>query len=367
MFSKNWAFRAVFSFLVVCLVTTMKTQEEIVSGSVSRSRIPLRYDYYDEKCEDLEDIVWLKMKRIVQLQRNAPAQLLRLVFHDCFIGGCDASILLDDSHENKTVEREAIPNRTLKGFNFIDTIKDEIEEACPGVVSCSDILVLAARDGIVLAGGPYYPVLTGRRDSKESFFDEAMVDIPRPNGNISEILRLFSLRGFDERETVALLGGHNIGRIGCEFIRLRLSNFMGTGLPDPTVPPDFLEELKRKCPDNNSTINNMFSEHTGRGLSESAISYFQGLSAFSSVAASFDNHYYKTLMRGRGLLFADQQLMANEKTAAAVTDYAFDDGTIFRTEFAHAMAKMSNIGVLTGSKGEVRHSCSHLNSDHRVD
>ncbi|KAG5623350.1 hypothetical protein H5410_008568 [Solanum commersonii] len=55
-------------------------------------------------------------------------------------------------------------------------------------------------------------------------------------------------------------------------------------------------------------------------------------------------------MRGRGLLFADQQLMANEKT---VTDYTIDDGIIFRTLFAHAMAKLlSNFGVLTGSEGE---------------
>lgn len=29
-------------------------------------------------------------------------------------------------------------------------IKEEIEKACPGVVSCADILVLATREGIVL-------------------------------------------------------------------------------------------------------------------------------------------------------------------------------------------------------------------------
>nr|XP_033516895.1 probable peroxidase 61 isoform X3 [Nicotiana tomentosiformis]XP_033516896.1 probable peroxidase 61 isoform X3 [Nicotiana tomentosiformis] len=143
----------------------------------------------------------------------------------------------------------------------------------------------------IMAGGLYYPVLTGRRDSKESFFDEAMPEISRPDGNITETLKLFSLRGFDERETVALLGGHNIGKIGCEFIRPRLSNFMGTGLPDPTIPSDFLEELMRRCPDDNSTINNMLNEHIARGLSESAMSYSQGLSALSSVGTSFDNHY----------------------------------------------------------------------------
>ncbi|XP_049383013.1 putative Peroxidase 48 [Solanum stenotomum] len=182
-----------------------------------------------------------------------------------------------------------------------------------------------------------------------------MAEIPRPNGNIIETLKLLSLRGFDERETVALLVifssfiAHNIGRIGCQFIRPRLSNFTGTGLPDPTIPPDFVEELRRKCPDDNNTISNMLNDEDtdkARGLSV-------------SIGTSLDNHYYKTLMRGRGLLFADQQLMANEKTAAAVTDYAIDDGIIFRTEFAHAMAKLSNFGVLTGSEGEVRHSCSH--------
>ncbi|XP_015158781.1 neutral peroxidase-like [Solanum tuberosum] len=143
-------------------------------------------------------------------------------------------------------------------------------------------------DFLPLLGWSTSPVRTGRRDSKESFFDKAMAEIPQPNGNIIETLRLFSLRGFDERETVALLA---------------------------------------------------------RGLSVSI--------------GTLDNHYYKTLMRGRGLLFADQQLMAYEKTATAVTDYAIDDGIICRTEYAHAMAKLSNFGVLTGSEGEVR---SHLNS-----
>ncbi|KAH0700182.1 hypothetical protein KY284_014397 [Solanum tuberosum] len=146
-----------------------------------------------------------------------------------------------------------------------------------------------------------------------------MAEIPRPNGNIIETLRLFSLRGFDERETVALLGSV-ISRGQVYLIQ-----------------------------QDNNTISNVLNDedtNTARGLSV-------------SIGTSLDNHYYKTLMRGRGLLFADQQLMANEKT---VTDYAIDDGIIFRTEFAHAMAKLSNFGVLTGSQGEVWHSCSHLNS-----
>jgi len=55
-------------------------------------------------------------------------------------------------------------------------------------------------------GGPFYPVLTGRRDSLQSFFQEATDQIPRPDDNITRTLHLFNLRGFNARETVSLLG-----------------------------------------------------------------------------------------------------------------------------------------------------------------
>lgn len=61
---------------------------------------------------------------------------------------------------------------------------------------------------------------------------------------------------------------------------------------------------------------------------------------------------------GRGILFADQQLMAEEKTASLVRVYASDDGSAFRSDFAQVMVKMSNLNVLTGSQGGVRLNCS---------
>uniref|UniRef100_A0A7N0T153 Peroxidase n=1 Tax=Kalanchoe fedtschenkoi TaxID=63787 RepID=A0A7N0T153_KALFE len=299
------------------------------------------------------------------------AALLRLLFHDCFIEGCDASVMLDDSNgnSNKSIERQAIPNKTLKGFDKIARIKDELEKACPGVVSCADTLVLATRDSVHMAGGPFYPVFTGRRDSTSSHFNAAIAGIPKPDDNITQTLHLFSLRGFDAKETHCIVShgyffsSFNVGKIGCEFIGPRLNNFQGTGRPDSTLTPNFLDEMRRSCEDNNSSDSAESPTATNsRKLEESAsrvgMSYYQGLSAAVGSGSGFDSHYYRSLINNRGLLFADQQLMADDRTRNVVGEYASDDGATFRRDFARAMFKMSNLNVLTGEDGVVLLNCS---------
>lgn len=58
-------------------------------------------------------------------------------------------MLLDDT-ANFTGEKTAGPNNnSLRGFEVIDNIKTRVENLCPGVVSCADILAVAARDSVV--------------------------------------------------------------------------------------------------------------------------------------------------------------------------------------------------------------------------
>lgn len=105
-----------------------------------------RFGFYSITCPLVESVVRSTVASHFRSDPTIAAGLLRMHFHDCFVRGCDASILLDGPSTEKT----AVPNLLLRGFNVIEDAKAKLEMLCPGVVSCADILTLAARDSVVL-------------------------------------------------------------------------------------------------------------------------------------------------------------------------------------------------------------------------
>ena len=109
-----------------------------------------RVGFYSKSCPRAESIVRSTVQVHFQSNPTVAPGLLRMHFHDCFVQGCDASVLIDGPNTEKT----AGPNLGLRGYEVIDDAKTKLEAACPGVVSCADILALVACDSVVLIVTP---------------------------------------------------------------------------------------------------------------------------------------------------------------------------------------------------------------------
>ncbi|XP_048436836.1 peroxidase 64-like [Pyrus x bretschneideri] len=197
----------------------------------------LGLNYYDKSCPNVEQIVSNAVKKGKANDRT----------------GCDASVLLDSSRGSKA-EKDGPPNISLHAFYVIDNAKKQVEASCPGVVSCADILALAARDAVVQSGGPNWAVPKGRKDGRTSKASES-VQLPGPTFNISQLQQSFFQRGLSLNDLVALSGGHTLGFAHCSSFQNRIYNFNATRDVDPTPHPSFAASLRNTCPINNRPRN----------------------------------------------------------------------------------------------------------------
>nr|POE70502.1 cationic peroxidase 1 [Quercus suber] len=244
--------------------------------------------------------------------------------------GCDASVLLDDTTNFKG-EKTAGPNaNSLRGYEVIDTIKSQLESQCPGVVSCADILAVAARDSVL--GGTTWTVQLGRRDATTASFGDAQSNLPSPFLDLSGLISAFSKKGFTAPEMVTLSGGHTIGQVKCSIIRTRIYN-------ETNIDSNFAASIKKNCPSTGGDTN---------------------LSPLDQTAGVFDNTYFKDLVNKKGLMHSDQQLFNGGSTDSQVNTYSQNSAKFF-SDFGSAMIKMGNLSPLTGSKGEIRTNCRKTN------
>ncbi|XP_073124819.1 peroxidase 12 [Henckelia pumila] len=298
----------------------------------------LSWNFYDSSCPKLESIVRKQLKKVFKKDVGQAAGLLRLHFHDCFVQGCDGSVLLDGSASGPS-EQSAPPNLSLRSeaFRIINDLRRRVQKKCGRVVSCADILAIAARDSVFLSGGPDYEVPLGRRDGLNFATRNAtLANLPPPSSNTTALLTSLATKNFTATDVVSLSGGHTIGIGHC-------ISFTGRLYPsqDPTMDQTFARNLKTTCPaanTDNTTVLDIRSPDT------------------------FDNKYYVDLMNRQGLFTSDQDLYTDSRTRGIVTSFAVNQ-TLFFEKFVIAMVKMSQLNVLTGKQGEIRGNCSATNSN----
>ncbi|XP_010270788.1 PREDICTED: lignin-forming anionic peroxidase-like isoform X1 [Nelumbo nucifera] len=322
--------RRASGFSLCCIVVTM-----FLVWPITPTQAQLTPTFYDNSCPSALNTIRTVIRSAVSTERRMAASLIRLHFHDCFVQGCDASILLDDSSSIRS-EKNALPNQnSARGYQVIDRAKSQVESICPGVVSCADILAVAARDASIAVGGPSWTVKLGRRDSTTASPDLANSDLPSFTASLDTLIGQFAKKGLSARDMVALSGSHTIGQASCLTFRGRIYD------NSSDIDAGFASTRKRRCP----------TDASGDG----------NLAPLDLVTPnSFDNNYFKNLIQRKGLLHSDQVLFSGGSTDSIVTEYSKSPNT-FKSDFASAMIKMGDINPLTGSLGEIRRLCSAVN------
>ncbi|KAL5214317.1 hypothetical protein ABZP36_003469 [Zizania latifolia] len=327
--------------LLRCLLLILFVGVVAVPRAMAGGR--LSTNYYRHSCPRVEQIVADVVAAKQRVNPSTAAGTLRLFFHDCFVGGCDASVLVSPLTADRFPERAAEINLSLPGdsFDVVARAKAALEVACPSAVSCADILALAARDLVGILGGPRFPVSLGRRDARRSDARDVEGNLPLTNMSARAMTVLFARKGFTPQELVALAGAHTVGFSHCGEFAHRLYNFKTADGYDPSLDPTFARALQSSC---------------ANYKNDPTISIFNDI----MTPGKFDELYFKNLPRGLGLLASDAALWEYPVTRVFVQRYA-DNQTAFFDDFARVMQKLGTVGVKTGRQGVVRRHCDVLN------
>ncbi|CAN4126245.1 unnamed protein product [Withania somnifera] len=314
------------SFIILHVLVMFSLASVAFSNSLSPN-------FYDYVCPQALPTIKRVVEDAVRQEKRMGASLLRLHFHDCFVNGCDASILLDKTATIDS-EKTAVPNNnSIRGFDVIDKIKSEVDKCCGrAVVSCADIVAVAARDSVVALGGPTWEVPLGRRDSITASRTTANNDIPSPFMDLPALINNFKKQGLDEKDLIALSGGHTLGFAQCFTFRNRIYN-------ETNIDSTFASQRQANCP---------------RSGGDSK------LAPLDPTPALFDSKYFSNLVSKKGLLHSDQALFNGGQTDNLVKKYSTNPGS-FAKDFAESMIKMGNIKPLTANQGQIRVNCRKVN------
>nr|GMD05218.1 anionic peroxidase [Ipomoea batatas] len=260
----------------------------------------------DEAC------VFSAVKEVVDAAIDAEARmgasLIRLFFHDCFVDGCDAGLLLNDTANFTGEQTAGGNNNSVRGFGVIEQAKQNAVTKCPNTpVSCADILSIAARDSFEKFTGETYTVTLGRLDARTANLTGANTQLVGPSEDLASQISKFAAKG-------AFINPARVSTLNCN------------------------------C---SGTVNTT------------------GLVGLDPTPTTWDQRYYSDVADGQGLLFSDNELITGNTTSAAVHRYR-DAMDAFLSDFAAAMVKMSNLPPSPGVALEIRNVCSEVNAINTV-
>ncbi|CAM0906980.1 unnamed protein product [Alopecurus aequalis] len=298
-------------------------------------KLRLKVGFYRRSCPRAEYIIREAVRSATSKNPGLGAGLIRLHFHDCFVQGCDASILLDPTPANPQPEKLSPPNfASLRGFGVIDVAKAALEKVCPGKVSCADIIAFAARDAAFFLSRARisFDMPSGRLDGRVSLSAEALQFLPPPFFNLTQLVTNFKAKNLNEDDLVVLSGAHSIGLSHC-------GSFTGFLAPNPpAMDPAFAAQLKRDCSISNATVNQDIV-----------------------TPNRLDNRYYKNILNQKVLFASDAALLSSRRTSTKVIQNAFIPNR-WEKKFAKAMVKMAAIELKTAANGEIRRKCTVINN-----
>ncbi|XP_066308861.1 peroxidase 1-like [Miscanthus floridulus] len=295
------------------------------------SRAQLKVGFYNTTCPNAEALVRQVVTAAFANNSSVAPGLIRLHFHDCFVRGCDASVLLSVNPDCGNTERQSSANNpSLRGFDVIDAAKTAVERSCPRTVSCADILAFVARDSVNLTGKLFYQVPTGRWGGCVSNETEANNNLLGPDSTVEVLINGFRKKNLSVEDMLVLSGSHTIGSSHC-------ASFLATNRrqrANETISAAYQALLEALCPPNSGQFDPNTTEID------------------VSTPVVLDNNYYKLLSLNLSLHFSDDQLIRNATLAPFANAFAANE-MLWKDKFVAAMIKMGNIKVKTGIMDEI--------------
>lgn len=136
------------------------------------------------------------------------------------------------------------------------------------------------------------------------------------------------------------IAAHSIGFSHCGRFSKRIYKFNSQNRIDPTLNLGYAMQLRQMCP--------------------LRVDPRIAIDMDPTTSRTFDNVYFKNLQQGKGLFTSDQILFTDPRSRDTVNQFASNNGA-FQQAFIAAITNLGRVGVLTGSRGEIRQDCTRVN------